>query len=51
MNIFMVFYVSGSTSELRVGLTPLSWFTCMPSSKIFVLTVPRRSSFVDHLCY
>ena len=22
-----------------------------PSSKIFLLTVPRRYSFVDHLCY
>ena len=32
-------YVSWSTSELRVRLAP--WNRCKPSSKIFLLTVPR----------
>ena len=38
-----------STSELRVGLAP--WNQLRPSSKIFLLTVPRYNFLVDHLCY
>ena len=36
-------YVSWSTSELMVRLAPWNWFK--PSSKIFLLTVPRRYFF------
>ena len=36
-------------SESRARLAPFNWFT--PSSKIVLLTVPRLTSFVDHLCY
>ena len=40
-------YVSCSTSELRVMLALCNLFK--PSSKIFLLAVPRRYFFVDHL--
>ena len=41
-----VFIHIGTKGE--VG-TPWNWFK--PSSKIFLLTFPRRCFFVDHLCY
>ena len=42
-------FVPWSTSELRQRLAP--WNRFKPSSKIFLLTVPRPYFFVDHLCF
>ena len=45
----VTFYVSWSTSELRVRLAPLNRFK--PSSKIFYWPFQGGTSFVDLLCF
>ena len=47
--ILLTFYVSWSTSELRVRLAPLNRFK--PSSKIFYWPFQGGTSFVDLLCF
>ena len=47
--MLLTFYVSWSTSELRVRLAPLNRFT--PSSKIFYWRFQGGTSFVDLLCF
>ena len=42
-------YVSRYTSKLRVRSAP--WNQFKPCRKIFLLTVPMRYFFLDHLCY
>ena len=47
--ILLTFYVSWSTSKLRVRLAPLNRFK--PSSKIFYWPFQGDTSFVDLLCF
>ena len=47
--MLLTFYVSWSTSELRMRLAPLNRFK--PSSKIFYWPFQGGTSFVDLLCF